>query len=259
MQKTIVVKVGGSTLGSHDTTLKDLVALQRQGRTLVVVHGGGNRITQWLERQGIPARFVKGLRVTDAATLEVVLAVLAGLVNKELVSALNALGGRAIGLSGADGGLIEAEIKQPELGYVGEVVKVDLEAVQAVLDGDFMPVIAPAGVSVAPEGQTAQLLNVNADHVAGEIAAALGAESLIFLTDVPGIKDRDGSVLSALTPARIAELIASEVITGGMLPKVEACLRALESGAKARIIDGRVGHALLDAIDGGNAGTRVAR
>ncbi len=259
MEKTIVVKIGGSTLGSHDTTMEDLVALQKQGLPVVVVHGGGATITQWLEKQGIAAQFVRGLRVTDGPTLEVVVAVLAGLINKQLVADLSARGGRAVGLSGADGGIIKARVKQPELGFVGDVVSVNLEAVRVVLEGNFMPVIAPTGLLRSTTGNTAQLLNLNADHVAGEIASALGAERLIFLTDVPGIKDKDGAVLAKLSPAQAGELMAAQVISGGMIPKVEASLKALESGTETVIVDGRVPHALLSAIERGEAGTRVAR
>jgi acetylglutamate kinase len=252
LKKPIVVKIGGSTLGNHDTTIEDLVALQKEGKTLVVVHGGGDVITQWLSRQGISTRFEKGLRVTDHETLEVMVAVLCGLVNKELVAAIQSLGGRAIGLSGVDGGLIEARMKDEKLGYVGEVVKINPEPIEAILKGGYIPVIAPLGFGVKGEK-----LNVNADTAAGEIAAALGAERLIFLTDVPGVLDSSGKSLPRLSADEVSSLIGSGVVSGGMIPKVEACLRALPTVPITQIVDGRESHALLKALAGKGEGTTI--
>lgn len=248
----IVVKIGGSTLGSHDTTLEDLVALQKQGKALVVVHGGGKAITQWLERAGVPTRFVRGLRVTDAESLKVVIAVLAGMVNKELVAAINRRGGRAVGLTGVDGCLIEARVQDPELGLVGEITAVNRELLQALLDAGYIVVIAPIGfdMELGP-------LNINADTVAGEIAAALGAEGLIFLTDVEGVCDKGGKVIPTLSPAEAQGLIAAGVVAGGMIPKVEACLRGLASASSALIIDGRLPHALIVGVEGKGGGTKI--
>jgi len=251
--KPIIVKIGGSTLGSYDTTLEDLVALWKEGKPLVVVHGGGDLISQWLSRQGIATRFEKGLRVTDRETLQVVVAVLGGLVNKELVAAIQARGGRALGLSGVDGGLIQARVKDEELGYVGEIVKVNPEPVEVLLKEGYIPVIAPLGLEAGGEK-----LNVNADTAAGEIAAALGAERLVFLTDVPGVLDGSGKLLARLSPDEASSLIASGVVSGGMIPKVEACLCALSAVPIAQIVDGRSPHALLQAIAGGS-GTIIKR
>ena len=255
--KITVVKIGGSTLGSHDTTLDDLVALQREGKSLVVVHGGGDLITEWLSRQGIATRFEKGLRVTDHDTLQVVVAVLAGVVNKELVAAIQSRGGRAIGLSGVDGRLIEARVKDEELGYAGEVVKINPEPIEVLLKGGYIPVIAPLGLEA--KGEKSEKLNVNADTAAGEIAAALGAERLVFLTDVPGVMDGLGESLSRLSPDEASALIASGVVSGGMIPKVEACLGALSTVPIAHIVDGRLPHALVEAIAGGGSGTIIAK
>ena len=255
MKKPIVVKIGGSTLGSHDTTMEDLVALQKEGRTLVVVHGGGDAINQWLSRQGLSPKFEKGLRVTDHETLKVVVAVLAGLVNKELVSAVQSLGGRAMGLSGIDGGFIEARIKDAELGYVGEVVQINPEPIEAILKGGYIPVIAPLGFGI--KGEKGEILNVNADTAAGEIAAALGAERLIFLTDVPGILDSSGKSMPRLSADDASSLIGSGVVSGGMIPKVEACLRALSAVPITQIVDGREPHALLKALAGKGEGTTI--
>jgi acetylglutamate kinase len=256
--KTIVVKIGGSTLGSHDTTLDDLVALQKKGVLPVVVHGGGNKITEWLKKIGIATTFVRGMRVTDAATLEVVIAVLAGLVNKELVAEIMSKGGKAIGLSGVDGGLIQAKVENPELGYVGQVVKVNAEPVKAVLSAGYIPVIAPGGLRLAGgDSDPVTLLNINGDVVASEIAGALKADRLIFLTDVPGVRDGEGKFLARLSAAEARKMIASGVIAGGMIPKVEACLNALSRVPSTQIIDGRSAGALLSAIEKENIGTRI--
>ena len=249
MQKgIIVVKIGGSTLGNHDTTLEDLVKLQKQGKSLVVVHGGARVTSEWLARLGIPTSFINGLRVTDGETLKVVAAVLGGLVNKELVVAIQALGGKAVGLSGCDGNLLWASIKNPELGYAGEIVAVDPTPLKLLLGAGYMPVVAPVSFG-SVEGRT-MLLNVNGDTAAGEIAAALAAEKLIFLTDVDGIHDGSGKVIPRLNLAEAKDMIASGVASGGMIPKIEASLRALATTQVVRIIDGRASHALLQDIAG---------
>lgn len=256
--KSLVVKIGGSTLGAHDTTLEDLVALQKQGRAVVVVHGGGAVITDWLKRQGVESTFVRGRRVTDAASLEVVTAVLCGLINKDLVATINRMGGRAVGLSGADGNLIEARIADPELGLVGEVVRVNPEPLWALLNAGYLPVIATVGIHRHDGSpQAGCLLNINADTVAGDMAAALGAEDLIFLTDVPGVLDAAGALLPRLNPEEAQRLLASGVASGGMIPKIEACLKALDGAKGSLIVDGREPHALLAAIEGQMVGTRI--
>jgi acetylglutamate kinase len=252
MNKPIVVKIGGSTLGNHDTTLEDLVTLQKDGKTVVVVHGGGNLITRWLSRQGVATRLVDGLRVTDEETIEVVVAVLCGLVNKDLVAAIQSLGGRAIGLSGIDGRLIEAKIKDEKLGYVGEVVRINSEPVENLLREGFMPVIAPLGF-----GADGQKLNINADTAAGELAAGLGASRLILLTDVAGVMDRLGKPLPRIPASDVSSLIKSGVVVGGMIPKVQACLCALSTVGEAHIVDGRKPHALIEAIAGKASGTTI--
>ena len=246
IKKIIVVKIGGSTLGNHDTTLEDLVELQKQGKSLVVVHGGAKVTSEWLARLGIPTSFVNGLRVTDAETLKVVAAALGGLVNKELVVAIQALGGKAVGLSGCDGNLLWASVKSPELGYVGEIVAVDPTPLKLLLNAGYMPVVAPISFG-SVEGRV-MLLNVNGDTAAGEIAAALAAEKLIFLTDVDGIHDSSGQVISRLNLAEARDMLASGVASGGMIPKVEASLRALTTTKVVRIIDGRASHTLLQDI-----------
>jgi acetylglutamate kinase len=256
MTDTIVIKIGGSTLGSHDTTLQDVAQLRRRGDSPVVVHGGGALISDWLKLTGVPTRFEGGLRVTDAASLDVVVAVLGGLVNKQLVASLGALGVQAIGLSGSDGGMLRCRISDPALGFVGEVDQVQVVTISNVVEGGAIPVIAPIGVLYEGDVMTGQLLNVNADTAAGAIAAALGAKWLVFMTDVPGVKAA-GRVLEALGSEESLRLIESGVIEGGMIPKVKACQQAADAGAHCVIIDGRGEHALLSLLDGVVAGTVV--
>ncbi len=254
----IVVKLGGSTLGSHDTTLDDLVELQRRGLQPIVVHGGANVVTDWLKRLSIPTRFVKGLRVTDGETLRVVIAILAGLVNKELVAAIEAAGGRAVGLSGIDGALLEAVVKDSDMGLVGEVSKVNPALLQAVLEAGFVPVIAPLSLQASRQpGDSGYVLNVNGDAAAGMIAAALPAEKLIFLTDVAGILSASGELIAHLSRAEARGLLDSGVASGGMIPKIEACLAALAGVRAARIIDGTSPHALIREVEGIMVGTTI--
>ena len=254
----IVVKIGGSTLGSHDTTLKDLVTLQKEGVDVVVVHGGGNVISQWMQRQGIRPRFVNGLRVTDAPSLEIVVAVLTGLINKELVAQLHGLGGRAIGISGIDGGLLEARIANPELGYVGEIAQVNRDPLQVILDSGYIPLVAPLARQCQDGSEhSGGPLNINGDTVAGELAHALGAARLVFLTDVEGVMDDAGRVIRRLDRRRANMLFQSGVVRGGMIPKLAACLRALERSPAADIIDGRQPGTLLQCLRGSPTGTTI--
>ena len=255
---TIVVKIGGSTLGSHDTTLVDLVRLQREGVNTVVVHGGGKIISEWMEKQGVRPRFVRGLRVTDEPSLDIVIAVLTGLINKSLVASLLRLGARAMGISGADDGMLQAEIREPELGLVGKVVKVNPDPVKAVLDAGCIPVIAPVAIRMPATDETGPgLLNIHADTAAGEIASALGADRLVFLTDVEGVLDTSRRLIPRLTERQAKGLIHSKVAAGGMIPKLEACLTALQSGSTTQIVDGRKPLALVEALSDKRLGTRI--
>ena len=255
---TIVVKIGGSTLGEHDTTLRDLVALQKDGMNPVVVHGGGKTISDWMAAQNVRPVFKDGLRVTDEDSLKIVVAVLAGLINKELVSQIAAEGGRAIGLSGADGGMLTARVKDPALGYVGEVMSVDTGAIDAAVSAGYIPVIAPVA-RCGPESPlyANSLMNINADTAAGEIAVALSARRLYFLTDVEGVLDRGRRLISRVTERQAAALTSAGTISGGMIPKIEACVRALQAGGQSHIIDGRQPGALRQSIDGELLGTRI--
>jgi acetylglutamate kinase len=207
LEQIIVVKIGGSTFGRHEPTaldigdIEDVVTLQKHGKSLVVVHGGASVVTEWLSRQNTATQFIRGERVTDKAALEMVTAVLAGLVNKEIVASINCLGGQAVGISGVDGALIQSKIRNEEMGYVGEVVKVNTGLLEALLRAGFIPVVATLSLHSFDRTDDAPLiLNINGDPLAGEIAAAIGAEKLIFLTDVAGISDRDGKLLPRLSP-----------------------------------------------------------
>ena len=256
----IVVKIGGSTLGNNDTSLTDLAALQQQGRDVVVVHGGGPVITQWMQRQGIAPRFVNGLRVTDSDSLDIVVAVLTGLVNKELVGIMHGLGANVLGLSGIDAGILRARIANPDLGYVGEITQVNAAPINAVLAGGYMPMLAPLAMQEQDGSDHAGgPLNINGDTVAGELAHALGADHLIFLTDVPGVMDGNGRVMARLDRRRSNLLLNSDIVRGGMIPKLEACVRALDSAPVADIVDGREPGVLLKCLEGAGGGTRIVR
>jgi acetylglutamate kinase len=256
--KVIVVKIGGSTFGEHDTTIQDLVELQKRGIFAIVVHGGGKLITDWQKKLGIATRFVRGKRVTDKASLEVAVSLLAGLVNTEIVAAINRAGGRAVGISGVDGALIEGSVEDAELGYVGRIDRINSSLMAVLLEAGYIPVVAPIGLYQANQKDKAvQTLNINADTVAGEIAAVFKAGMLVFLTDVDGVHDKAGRLISRLAPAEAETLVKGGVASGGMIPKLEACLRSLQGGATAHIIDGRKAHALIELVGGGRGGTVI--
>lgn len=256
MDKVIVAKVGSVALSPEDTSIDDIVTLQKQGRRIIVTHGGGKLVTKWLEKQGVTTRFVRGERVTDQVALKVVIAVLTGLVNKEIVSSIQNRGGWAMGISGIDGGLIQATIKNAELGYVGIVTKINTAPLELLLAAGYIPVVSPISLHPVPEAREIGL-NINADDVAGEIATAIGAEKLIFLTDVAGVCDQSGRLLPQLSPAEAEVLIASGVASGGMIPKIRACLRVLASVSVTSIIDGRQPYALLREVERGGGGTTI--
>jgi len=255
--KTVVIKIGGSTLGQNDTSLADLVTLQQRGLRIIVVHGGGSEVSRWLKRLNLGTQFVQGLRVTGRDELPVVIGVLAGLVNKRLVCDLQALGGMAVGLSGVDGSIIRAEVHKPELGYVGQVSNVDGRALLPLIESGFIPVVSP--ISWGMRDGEASLLNVNADDVAAEIARALVADSLLYLTDVAGIMGATGDVYSRLTASEAERLIEDGTIRGGMIPKARACILASRSTRETRIIDGTVEHALLSEFEVNPGGTSIVR
>jgi acetylglutamate kinase len=254
--KTFVIKYGGHAMS--DEKLKasfalDVIMLKSLGINTVIVHGGGPQINDTLKRYGIVSEFIKGMRVTDAETMSVVEMVLVGQVNKEVVGYLNQHGGKAVGLSGKDGSLLlskkllqdirrdDGTMEQVDIGYVGDVIRVNTDLIRTLENGKYIPVIAPVGVG--PEGES---YNINADLVAGRVAAALNAEKLILLTDIEGVKDKSGKLLTSIAVSDMQQLIDEEAITGGMIPKVVCCADALRDGIKkAHIIDGRVEHAVL--------------
>jgi len=251
-QKITVVKIGGSTLGSEDTSLQDVVALHLAGTRMIVVHGGGAMITDWLKKMDVDSVFVDGLRSTSAAALEVVVGVLRGVVNTSLVAEIVALGGRAVGLSGVDGASVRAERYDERLEYVGRVTSVDGSFLIALLDAGVIPVIAPIGLE-AP----AQALNINADTVAGEIARAVKAETLVFLTDVDGLLDGEKHLIGEVGPERAQALRAERVLSGGMIPKIDACFRAAEVGVRAYMANGTQPGTLRRIVSGESIGTRI--
>lgn len=255
--KTIVVKFGGNAMVDEQLKAdfaRDIVLMKLVGMNPIVVHGGGPQIGQLLQKLNIESSFVDGMRVTDSATMDVVEMVLGGSVNKEIVSLLNSNGGKAVGISGKDGQLIKArklkprqasaDIQAPEIidiGHVGEVEAIDTGILDLLTQGDFIPVIAPIGV-----GADGSSYNINADLVAGKLAEVAGAEKLMLLTNVPGLMDKDGKVLTGLSTEQVDQLIADGTIHGGMLPKISTALNAVKSGVtSAHIIDGRVSHAVL--------------
>ncbi|HEV8488960.1 MAG TPA: acetylglutamate kinase [Candidatus Limnocylindrales bacterium] len=251
MSEVVVVKLGGTTIADQRQVLEEVAAVARR-RPVVLVHGGGKRITEWLDRLGVPSRFEGGLRVTDAASLEVAAAVLRGVVNSELVSALRDLGVDAVGLSGVDGGLLVAE-RVPNLGLVAHVVGLRRDLLDAILVTGQVAVVAPLA-----RDEQGVVCNVNADDAAAGIAAGLGARQLVLLTDVDGIRDSDGNRIDALGAADAEALIASGVIAGGMVPKVRAALAALTwPGTEAVIADSAAPKALERALGDPTFGTRV--
>ena len=270
--KTVVVKYGGHAMGDPElgaSFARDIVLLKQIGMHPVVIHGGGPQIAQMLQRLGIKSSFVDGLRVTDQATVEVVEMVLAGSINKEIVGLINAAGGTAIGLSGKDGDLIRARkitrmkrdpdshIEQIlDLGFVGEPISVNTNVLTLFERSDIIPVVAPVGI-----GEDGATYNINADTAAGAIAGALKAARLLMLTDTSGVLDGDKNVIPEITDIEARRLIAEGTIYGGMIPKVETCLEAVEAGVEAAvIIDGRKPHAILvELLSSAGAGTMIRK
>ena len=266
---TFVIKFGGNAIAdsnlSHSFAL-DIILLSYVGIRPVIVHGGGPQIGELMNRLGKESKFVDGLRVTDKETIDVVEMVLVGKINKEIVSSINKNGGRAVGLSGKDGNLIMAKklkvkdrkdpAKTIDIGMVGEIVSVNPHVINTLDTDQFVPVIAPLGV-----GEDGETYNINADTAAGEISSALKAEKLILLTDVEGVKNKNEELLSTLTEREAGELIESGSISGGMIPKVDCCCKALDNGvSKAHIIDGRIEHAiLLEIFTDVGVGTQIVK
>ena len=252
MRDAVVVKIGGSLGAETDAAVDAVAALHDGGRPVVVVHGGGALVGDWATRLGLATRFERGLRVTDEPTRDVALAVLAGLTNTRIVASLLRRGVPAVGLSGVDGGLLRAEREDASLGLVGRVSLVDSSLLEDLLDSGRVPVVAPAAIG-ADDGA---VLNVNADVAAGAIAASLAARLLVFITDVPGVRAKDGKVIAALDRERARALVEDGTIEGGMLPKVEACLVAASAGCRAAIVPSG-GDAIERLLQGERSGTVV--
>jgi acetylglutamate kinase len=264
-QKTVVIKFGGNAMVDEQlksSFAQDIVLLKQVGVNPVIVHGGGPQIGKLLEQIGKESHFIEGMRVTDNETMDVVEMVLGGLVNKQIVSLINSHGGRAVGLTGKDGGLINARkmkltsanAENHDLGQVGEVDTIDPAVVKMLDDGHFIPVIAPIGV-----GKDGASYNINADLVAGKLASVLGAEKLLLLTNTPGVLDPEGKLLTGISARETDRLIEQGIIHGGMLPKVKCALDAVKSGVKtSQIIDGRVRHSvLLELLTDTGVGTLI--
>ena len=253
--KTLVIKLGGSTLEHQRDVLQDIIWLRALGANPVLVHGGGPYINEWLDKLNVPTSFENGLRVTDALTLEIVRMVLLGQVNQSLVLMASQMGGKAIGLSGTDGNMVRARVADERLGFVGEVEEVDPTVVQTLIDQGYIPIVAPLGLG--PDGMC---LNINADLVAAHLAGALNAEKLIFLSNIVGICGKDGSLISELSEVEAKQLIEEGVISGGMIPKVTACFSALQAVPRVHIVDGREPHVLLrELFTDKGAGTMIVR
>jgi len=254
---TVVIKLGGHAMGSDEAMAsfaRDVVLIQQVGANPVIVHGGGPMINAMLDRLNIQSDFVGGKRVTDAATMEVVEMVLSGLVNKRIVQAIGAQGGRAVGLSGKDAQLMTCTQTDPKLGFVGTPAAIDATILMDLFNGNIIPVIAPLGA-----GENGETFNINGDTAAGAIAGALKADRLLLLTDVAGVKNADGEVLTEMTAAQIRELITDGTIAGGMIPKTETALDAIDKGVRAVVIlDGRAPNAcLLELFTDHGAGSLI--
>jgi acetylglutamate kinase len=254
---TVVIKFGGNAMGDDGAMAsfaRDIVLMRQVGVNPIVVHGGGPMINLMLERLGIVSEFVEGKRVTDKATVEVVEGVLSGAVNKRIVQAISLEGGRAVGISGKDSNLMICDQTDPALGFVGTPVEMDPSVLRTLTESEIIPVIAPIGA-----GRNGETFNVNGDTAAGAIAASLTADRLLLLTDVSGVKDGDGNVLTEITPDQIRALTADGTIAGGMIPKTETALNAIEGGVRAVVIlDGRAPNAcLLELFTDHGAGSLI--
>jgi acetylglutamate kinase len=254
----VVVKFGGNAMGDDAAMAefaRDVVLIQQVGAHPVVVHGGGPMINEMLAKLGIKSEFVRGKRVTDKATVEVVEMILSGLVNKRIVQAINDQGGRAVGISGKDDDLMVCEADDPELGFVGRPVEMNVQVLRDLYNAGIIPVVAPVATGMADN----ETFNVNGDTAAGAIAGALKADRLLLLTDVPGVKGADGKVMTQISPEEIRAMIKDGTIAGGMIPKTETALMALEQGTRAvTILDGRIPNAcLLELFTDHGAGSQI--
>jgi len=267
-KKTVVIKYGGNAMISEklkQSVMEDVTLLKYIGINPIIVHGGGPAISNALSEMGKESKFINGLRITDAKTMEIAQMVLIGKTNKEIVSIIGHKGGKALGLSGIDGQMITCKKHMPivdgkaiDIGYVGEITKIDATSLQMLAEGDYIPVIAPIGI-----GEDGKSYNINADTVAGEIASALNAEKLMLLTDIEGVKTKKngGDILHVLSSDEVVKLIDDKIIEGGMIPKVLGCIKAIENGVnRTHIIDGRIPHCiLLEIFTNKGIGTMITK
>jgi len=255
----IVIKLGGSIFEEKDTSLDDIADLYKKDQQMVIVHGGGAKVSLWLSKMNIPVKIVDGERATTSESLEVVAAVLGGLVNKEIVSALLDKGVKACGLSGVDGSIIKGKMRGGEMGLMGDISRVDTNLLQVLLNKGFVPVVSPVSLNQKEYRRTEneRLLNINGDPFAGALACALKAKHLIFLTDTDGVKDQGGYVINKMTSLEASALVANGTATGGMIPKLNAAKATAANGTQTAIIDGRKSSAILRQLNGDNLGTII--
>ena len=253
-----VIKIGGSTINDWGKNLSQLKEVLNISKSIIIVHGGGKTVSEWGSKLGVRPEFVKGLRRTDNNTLEIAISILSGLVNSKLVSFLNDRKINAVGISGLSGNMIKAEITNKNLGLVGEIKTVNTKLIQNLLDNDFVPVISPIGINQNSKSSKESILNINADYVASQIAKNLKANKLIYQTDVDGIKDQKGRIITKMTLKQAKNLINSGVVVGGMIPKLQSCIDSMQGVDHSHIINGS-GNSLIDIFRGKRIGTEITK
>ena len=254
--KLSVIKIGGSTINDWNESIGQINEIISMGNSIVIVHGGGKTVSDWGSKLGIRPEFVKGLRKTDTKTLEVAIAVLSGLVNSKLVSFLNKNKINSVGISGLSGNMIKAEINNKDLGLVGEIKDLDTNLIEKLIKENYVPVISPIGINHNSKNEYENILNINADFVASEIAKNLKANKLIYQTDVDGIRDSKGRIISKMTLSQAKDLINSGIVVGGMLPKLESCINSMQGVDRSHIINGS-DNSLVEVFKGNRIGTEI--
>jgi len=253
-----VIKIGGSTINDWDKNLSQLKEVLNFSKSIIIVHGGGKTVSEWGSKLGVRPEFVKGLRRTDNNTLEIAISILSGLVNSKLVSFLNDRKINAVGISGLSGNMIEAQITNKNLGLVGEIKTINSKLIENLLDNHFVPVISPIGINQNSKNPQESILNINADFVASHIAKNLNANKLIYQTDVDGIKDQKGRIITKMTLKQAKDLINSGVVVGGMIPKLQSCIDSMQGVDHSHIINGS-GNSLIDIFKGKRIGTEITK
>ena len=254
--KLSVIKIGGSTINDWHKSIGQIYEIIKMGNSIVIVHGGGKTVSDWGAKLGIRPEFVKGLRKTDTKTLEVAVAILSGLVNSKLVSFLNKNSINSVGISGLSGNMIKAEITNQDLGFVGEIKNLNINLIESLVNDNYVPVVSPIGLNKSSINENDSILNINADFVASEIARNLKADKLIYQTDVDGIRDDKGRIISKMTLAQAKDLINSGIVVGGMLPKLESCINSMQGVDRSHIINGS-DNSLIEVFKGNRTGTEI--